>query len=68
MMTPKPGIFVSLHGNHTVGVGPDGELIYSKGSSRYNLGIKTQTDIENLCEYLERLKRHFPKEKRFPEP
>lgn len=62
MMVPRPQAYITLGGNHSIGVGPDSELIYSKGSSRYNLGIKTQGDINRLCEYLQRLKIHFEPE------
>lgn len=61
-MVPKARAYITLGGNHSIGVSDGNELIYTKGSSRFSMGVKTQTDIDRLCEYLQRLKIHFEKD------
>jgi hypothetical protein len=61
-MVPRATVIITLGGNHSIGVSDEKELIYTKGSSRFSMGVKTQTDIDRLCEYLQRLKIHFDKD------
>lgn len=58
-MIPKPITYVILPGNQRVGVGPDSQLIFQKGSSRFSMGTFTQEDIRVLSSALHRLTEYF---------
>jgi hypothetical protein len=61
MATDKQfSIYISMRGERDVGLNDEDQLIFRHGLERINMGSLTQKDIDNLCEYLQRLKIHLP--------
>tara|TARA_B100000678_G_C17771456_1_gene326952 strand:- start:103 stop:480 length:378 start_codon:yes stop_codon:yes gene_type:complete len=60
---PKPPSFsvsIAMIGHRDVGLTNENYLMFRYKLNYLNMGYTTKTDIDNLCEYLQRLKIHLP--------
>lgn len=53
-------VAISCRGERDVGLNSEYQLILRHGMDRINMGSMSGKDIDNLCEYLQRLKIHLP--------
>ena len=59
-MRIEPTIYISLGQRKDIGLDDDHNLIFRSEDMIVTLGIYNQKKIDNLCEYLQRLKIHLP--------
>jgi hypothetical protein len=66
-MNKQFAVAISMRGERDVGLNKEDQLIIRHGLNRINMGVMSDIDIDNMCEYLQRLKIHLPK-KEVPKP
>lgn len=54
-------VAISMRGERDVGLNDADQLIIRHGLDRINMGVMSDVDLDNMCEYLQRLKIHAPK-------